>query len=71
MDDDDHRDFVQPLQVLREQTGVDCLAWSLISDHFQLLVRPRLTTLAKFTRRLLTGYAVSFNLRYKRTGNLC
>jgi hypothetical protein len=26
--------------------------------------------LAKFMRRLLAGYAVSFNLRHKRTGHL-
>jgi putative transposase len=69
-DDDDRRDFVQRLQRLLEQTGVDCLAWSLMSNHFHLLLRPRMTTLAKFMRRLLTGYAVSFNLRHKRTGHL-
>jgi putative transposase len=70
MDDDDRRDFVQRFQFLLEQTGVDCLAWSLMSNHFHLLLRPRLTTLAKFMRRLLTGYAVSFNLRHKRAGHL-
>jgi putative transposase len=70
MDDDDRRDFVQRLQFLFEQAGVDCLAWSLMSNHFHLLVRPRQTTLANFMRRLLTGYAVSFNLRHKRTGHL-
>jgi len=70
MDDDDRRDFVQRLQYLLEQTGVECLAWSLMSNHFHLLLRPRQTILAKFMRRLLTGYAVSFNLRYKRTGHL-
>lgn len=70
MDDDDRRDLVQRLQFLLEQTGVDCLAWSLMSNHFHLLLRPRQTTLAKFMRRLLTGYAVSFNLRHKRTGHL-
>jgi len=70
MDDDDRGDFVQRLQFLLEQAGVDCLAWSLMSNHFHLLVRPRQTTLAKFMRRLLTGYAISFNLRHKRTGHL-
>jgi putative transposase len=71
MDDDDRRDFVQRFQFLLEQAGVDCLAWSLMSNHyFHLLVHPRQTTLAKFMRRLLTGYAVSFNLRHKRTGHL-
>jgi REP element-mobilizing transposase RayT len=70
LDDDDRRDFVQRLQRLLEQTGVECLAWSLMSNHFHLLLRPRLTSLAQFMRRLLTGYAVSFNLRHNRTGHL-
>jgi len=70
IDDNDRHDFVQRFQRLLEQTGVDCLAWSLMPNHIHLLLRPRLTTLAQFMRRLLTGYAVSFNLRHNRSGHL-
>lgn len=68
--DGDRQDFVQRMQILLEKTGVECLAWSLMSNHFHLLLRPHLTTLAKFMRRLLTGYVVSFNLRHNRSGHL-
>lgn len=69
-DDEDRRDFLQRLQFLLQETEVECLAWSLMSNHFHLLLRPRVTTLAKFMRRLLTGYAVTFNLRHSRSGHL-
>ncbi|WP_298267079.1 transposase [Geobacter sp.] len=41
-----------------------------MTNHFHLLLRPTKTTLAAFMRRLLTGYAVSFNLRHNRSGHL-
>jgi REP element-mobilizing transposase RayT len=35
-------------------------------NHFHLLLRPTQNNLAQFMRRLLTGYAVTFNLRHDR-----
>lgn len=52
------------------ETGTDCLAWALLSTHVHLLLRPKRTKLAVLMRRLLTGYAVNFNLRYQRFGHL-
>ena len=48
----------------------ECLAWSLMSNHFHLLLRPRHTRLGFLMRKLLTGYAIYFNLRHKRSGHL-
>ena len=42
----------------------------LIPNHFHLRLRPTETTLGLFMRRLLTGYAVTFNLRHRRSGHL-
>lgn len=68
--DDDRRDFVRRFSGLLESTGTECLAWALMSNHFHLLLRTEDITLAKFMRRLLTGYAVAFNLRHYRSGHL-
>jgi putative transposase len=39
-------------------------------QSFHLLVCPRTVTLAAFMRRLLTSYAVTFNMRHNRSGHL-
>lgn len=69
-DDDDRRLFVKRLTNLLVSTGTECLAWALMSNHFHLLLRPRRISLAIFMKRLLTGYAVTFNLRHRRSGHL-
>ena len=70
LDDDDKALFVERLSKLLIATGTDCLAWALMSNHFHLLLRPKSTKLSIFMRRLLTGYAVVFNLRHGRSGHL-
>jgi len=70
LEDKDREDFVDRLDVLLKDTGTRCYAWALLDNHFHLLLRPEATSLANFMRRLLTGYAVSFNLRYGRSGHL-
>ena len=45
-------------------------AWSLIPNHFHLLLWTGSTPLSKVMRRLMTGYAVTFNKRHKRSGHL-
>jgi REP element-mobilizing transposase RayT len=68
--DSDHRRFLLNLSKLLVQTGTECLAWSLMTNHVHLLLCPRRTRLALLMRRLLTGYAIYFNLRHKRSGHL-
>ena len=69
-DDHDRQLFVDRLFALLSETGVRCYAWALLSNHFHLLLMPTSTPLSYFMRRLLTGYAVSFNHRNKRSGHL-
>jgi REP element-mobilizing transposase RayT len=69
-DDDDRRNFVTRLSSLLVETKTDCFAWALIPNHFHLLLRCNRDELSRFMRRLLTGYAVTFNRRHHRTGHL-
>ncbi|BBA68716.1 hypothetical protein YM18_0158 [Geobacter sulfurreducens] len=70
--DDDHNRarFVSRLSELLTQSGTRCFAWALMSNHFHLLLMPTTVPLAQTMRRLLTGHAVYFNRRHKRTGHL-
>ncbi|MCF6267501.1 MAG: transposase [Desulfuromusa sp.] len=70
IDDEDRDSFVERLHMLLLETGTDCYAWALIPNHFHLLLRPHTVKLSRFMRRLLTGYAVTFNRRHKRSGHL-
>ncbi len=69
-DDQDRSHFLNSFSKLLVQTGTECLAWSVLSNHFHILLRPRKSRLALFMRRLLTGYAIYFNHRHKRSGHL-
>ena len=70
MDERDRASFRSRLCQLLSETGMQCYAWALLPNHFHLLLRPRWTRLGTFMARLLTGYAVTFNLRHKRSGRL-
>ncbi len=70
LDDQDRTFFLQRFSALLQQTQTDCLAWSLLPNHFHLLLRPGAAGLSTFMRRLLTSYAVTFNLRHQRSGHL-
>jgi hypothetical protein len=41
-----------------------------MTNHVHMLLRPSQCKLGQFMRRLLTGYAVTFNLRHHRSGHL-
>lgn len=69
-DDNDRSRFVATLSKLLVQTGTECLAWALMSNHVHLLLKPRQSLLAPVMRRLLTSYAIYFNLRHHRSGHL-
>ena len=69
-DDVDRQDWVDRLATIGPETGLSVLAWALLPNHFHLLVRTGARPLATTMRRLLTGYAGSFNRRHKRAGHL-
>jgi REP element-mobilizing transposase RayT len=70
LDDEDREFFIKRFSKLLVETGTDCLAWALMSNHLHLLLRPRRQKLGFLMRRLLTGYAIHFNLRHRRHGHL-
>jgi putative transposase len=61
-DEQDRSDFVRRLGSLAVETQTAIYAWALVSNHAHLLVCSGRLGLAKFMRRLLTGYAASYNL---------
>lgn len=70
LDDQDRSDFIKRLGDLVLETQTQCLAWALIPNHFHLLLRTGNTPIATLMRRLLTGYAIVFNRRHRRSGHL-
>jgi REP element-mobilizing transposase RayT len=70
LDDQDREEFLSRFSFLLRETETDCYAWALLDNHFHLLLKSKKSTLAAFMRRLLTGYAVTFNLRHSRSGHL-
>ncbi len=69
-DDADKERFVSRLSALLTKGSTKCFAWSLMSNHFHLLLMPTTVSLSETMRCLLTGYAVYFNRKYQRSGHL-
>ena len=69
-DDQDRNQFVKRLGDIVMETKTRCFAWALIPNHFHLLLKTGQVPIATVMRRLLTGYAVNFNRRHKRSGHL-
>ena len=68
--DKDRNHFLERLGGIIEGTNTRCYAWALIPNHFHLLLRTGSVPISTVMRRLLTGYAVWFNRKYRRSGHL-
>ena len=66
----DRADFIERLGRIITESQTGCYAWVLMTNHVHLLLKTGLTPIATVMRRLLTGYAVSFNRRHRRHGHL-
>ena len=66
----DRREFLKRLAAGLAKTGCRCYAWSLMPNHFHLLIRTGQTSLSDLMRKVLTGYAIYFNRRNRRHGHL-
>jgi REP element-mobilizing transposase RayT len=66
----DRQELVDGLRRVVVDGGATVYAWSLLSNHFHLLIRTGPTPLSLLMRRLLTAHAVRFNRRYQRCGHL-
>jgi len=70
IDDRDRYEFVRRLSDLALEGKLIVYAWSLMPNHFHLLVRTGKISLSRSMRSLLTGYAGYFNRRHKRHGHV-
>jgi len=69
-DDQDRNNFVFRMGQVALQTKTIIYAWALMTNHVHILLRSGPSGLPKYMRRLLTGYAVSYNRRHQRFGHL-
>ena len=69
-DDTDREDFVTRMGAIALDTKTSIYAWALMTNHAHILLRSSSVGLPTFMRRLLSGYAILYNLRHKRYGHL-
>ena len=69
-DKKDWMDFLSRLKKICESKAMSVYAWSLMSNHYHLLVRTGNVPLSNNMRKLLTGYVINYNRRHKRYGYL-
>jgi len=68
--DQDRENFMERVSVLLPETQASCYAWVLMSNHANFLLRSGSRGISHLIQRLLTGYALSFNRRHRRHGQL-
>jgi putative transposase len=68
--DTDRNHFVERLGEILQETKTRCYAWTLIPNHFHLLLRTGAVPISTVMSRLLTGYALWYNRKYRRHGHL-
>lgn len=66
----DRKEFLRRLSDVVIDGQAELFAWSLMSNHYHILLRPRVKSLAAMMRRLNTGYAVWHNREHRRQGHL-
>jgi len=64
IDDHGRNSILDRLGAILVETKTPCYAWALIPNHFHLLLRIGSVPVTTVMRRLLTGYAISFNHRH-------
>lgn len=65
------RSFAEILDIERGEQMADIGAYCLMPNHFHLLVREKKENgTSLFMRKLLTGYSMYYNKKYKRSGSL-
>jgi REP element-mobilizing transposase RayT len=69
-DTKDRNDMIDRLGDLLPATHTACYAWAFLSNHAHFLFRSGDAGLPTLMRRLLTGYAIRFNRRHRRHGQL-
>lgn len=66
-----HKTFEEILVLDKEEALVSIGAWCLMTNHFHLLIKQEVDGgITKFMKKLGTGYAMFFNIKYQRQGAL-
>ncbi len=68
--DADREDFLDRLADLCREGYIVVFAWALMPNHFHLLLRTGRYPIHRSMKKLLTGYVINFNRRYRRYGHL-
>ena len=66
----DYKRFLKYAAGVFAETRTRCVAWALMPNHVHLLMQTGATPLARVLQRLFTGYAVTYNRRWRRSGHL-
>jgi len=69
-DTKDRENFVKRMGEVALESTTTIYAWALMTNHAHILLRSGSKGLSGFMRRLLSGYAISYNIRHKRYGHL-
>jgi len=69
-DNEDQANFISRMGEIAKDTGTTIYAWALVANHAHILLRSSSFGLPRYMRRLLTGYAISYNKRHRRHGHL-
>ena len=69
-DPTDKRNFIDRLENIIKDTETSCFAWAIIPNHFHLILKTGNVPIATVMRKLLTGHALWYNRRHRRSGHL-
>ena len=69
-DDRDRRDFVSRMGTVAVESASSIYAWAPMTNHAHILLRSGPSGLSQYMRRILSGYAISYNRRHQRHGHL-
>jgi len=70
LDDLDRKSFLDRIGKNLPKWGLRCISWSLMPNHFHLLLQSDKGFLPSFMHCVLTGYSMRFNERHRRVGHL-
>ncbi|HAN05384.1 MAG TPA: transposase [Elusimicrobia bacterium] len=70
VDEGDYADFRERMTAGLTRAGGKCLAWCLMPNHFHFLILRGAGPLSEMMHRVMTGYAINYNLRHGRAGHL-
>jgi len=67
---DDYLHFIRLFQKLIKENQIKCYAWSLVPDHFYLIIHPQKAILKSTMQKLLTAYVAGYKKRHQSDGKL-